>query len=389
MQLISLKRPNESFRQENAIRVKSPVFYVPEPIALLPVLFLLNLKSMWPVLKANYQLYRQDPQRYRRAWRICADMKNLKAKKRFLAAGVVAKFLKEKGVEHLHAHFANDPATVARFVHALTGIPYSFTAHAKDIFLSPQTVLRDKIHTAKFVVTCTKYNRRYLQNLSRNGTPIHTVYHGLDDGIFSNSNVRRAKERLPAAGIGAPPLILSVGRLVEKKGFDVLLEACQILRKERLLFRCEIIGEGPMAERLSRLLLEFDLKEQVQILKFIPQEKLVKKYPQAKVFALPCQITRNGDRDGIPNVLLEAMAMGLPVVATDVSGISEVVVPFKNGILVPPQNPQALAAAMKEVLTNQQAYRHFITAAKKLVNENFNLTNNVTQLKNLFEENCR
>ncbi|MFQ5641308.1 MAG: glycosyltransferase family 4 protein [bacterium] len=313
-------------------------------------------------------------------------MKDRKAKKRFLVAGYIGKMLLDAGIEHLHAHFANDPASVARFVHVLTGISYSFTAHAKDIYLSNQEALRAKIHEAKFVITCTNYNRTYLQGLSVNGTPIHTIYHGLDESIFGNGDGAVQQFCCKSSpNTRAPSLILSVGRLVEKKGFDCLIAACHLLHYWGIPFRCQIIGEGPLDDSLRRDIGKFQIEKHVEILKFIPQQQLVNKYHEAALFALPCQISENGDRDGIPNVLVEAMATGLPVVATRVSGISEVIDPLDNGFLVPPKNPWALAEALKEVLLKPEDYRYLGINGKKTVRQNFRLTSNVARLKNLFE----
>lgn len=387
LRLISLKRPNESYRQEKVERVKSDVTYVPEPIRITPFMFIKNLRAMLPVIKANWQLYKRCPERYRAALRVCLHSRDRKSKKHFLAAGYIARLLLQEGINHLHAHFANDPASVARFVHLLTGIPYSFTAHAKDIYLSEKGILRAKIHEAKFVVTCTEYNRKYLEELSRNGTLIHTIYHGLDAAIFSEGRANEwgGCERLAASG--RPPLVLSVGRLVEKKGFDCLIAACHLLRHWKVPFRCEIIGEGPLEADLRRDLKRFELENQIEILNFMPQEQLVTQYLRAQVFALPCQITENGDRDGIPNVLVEAMAMGLPVVATRVSGISEIVEPLRNGFLVAPKNPWTLAEALRRILSKPDDYRHLGLSGREKVLRNFDLTSNVLRLSNLLGAN--
>ncbi|MFQ5651527.1 MAG: glycosyltransferase, partial [bacterium] len=343
--LISLKRPNESCQQAKVDRVKSKVVYVPEPIRITLLLLMRNLRPMFLVLRANLQLYKADPERYKRALAVCWRLKDRKAKKRFLVAGYIAQMLLEAGFEHLHAHFANDPASVARFVHLLSGISYSFTAHAKDIYLSDEQALQDKIHEAKFVITCTHYNRSYLQKISRNGTPIHTIYHGFDESIFANGCCPKQPANPDSASTRPLPLILSVGRLVEKKGFDCLIAACHLLLHWEVPFRCQIVGEGPLEARLRNDINRFGLEKQVEILAFIPQERLVHKYFEADLFAVPCQISGNGDRDGIPNVLVEAMATGLPVVATRVSGLAEVVEPAENGFLVPARNPRALAEA--------------------------------------------
>lgn len=286
LHIYSLKRPNESFRQGKLNLVHSKVTYVPEPIAISPQLWIRNLSSMIPIFRENLRLFLRTPNRYLRAWHVCYKFEDKRVRKRFLAAGYIAQSLLKNGIEHLHAHFANDPATVAHLVYLLSGIPYSFTAHAKDIYLSPREDLQHKIHLARFVTTCTKYNQKYLQEIATNGTPIYTIYHGLDEQMFFQS-----PEKFNPSG-GYSPLILSVGRLVEKKGFDTLIRACGLLRDWQVSFRCEIVGEGPMAKYLKGIIAQLQLNKKIEVLPFLPQERLVKKYLQAAVFALPCQITR-------------------------------------------------------------------------------------------------
>ncbi len=380
--LVSLKRPNEAFRQEQVKRVQCPVLYAPEPVRLGSLRRLRQWPVVVKVLWANLQLYRTHPGRYRRALRAWRRLKCRKEGRRFLIAGYLGKRFLESGIDHVHAHFANDPAAVARFICLLTDIPYSFTAHAKDIYLSDASDLSDKIHEARFVVTCTKYNRRYLRNVARNGTPIHTIYHGLDAATFLRDETGEGAARRAAIPNG-PPLILSVGRLVAKKGFDVLIAACHLLRYWGVAMRCEIVGEGPLHGKLEQQIARLGLQTSVELLPFLPHRPLVAKYRQARLFALPCRIAEDGDRDGIPNVLVEAMATGLPVVATRVSGISEIVEPRENGILVPPENPWALAEALRDILLRPEAYRHLATNGRETVRRRFDLTENVAHLRDL------
>ncbi|RMF56416.1 MAG: colanic acid biosynthesis glycosyltransferase WcaL [Calditrichaeota bacterium] len=385
--LLSLRHPNEPFRQSQVQQIRSRVVYVPDLGRLLSFRLLSNLDAVLRVLRANLRIYRRNPERYRKAWRICWNLRDSKARKRFLAAGYIAELLLEQGIEHLHAHFANDPATVARFVYLLTGIPYSFTAHAKDIYLSNKALLRQKIHDAQFVVTCTEYNRKYLQEVSRNGTPIHTIYHGLDPSLFWQRQDDQLDKRKTSGGTSQVPLILSVGRLVEKKGFDVLLDACHVLKSWGVAYRCQIIGEGPLEMDLRERIHALGLQNEVELLPFIPQKVLVRKYVQADVFALSCRITSSGDRDGIPNVLLEAMALEVPVVATNVSGISELIREQQNGLLVPSENPVALAQALQAVLMQPHVFLKLGREGKRTVAQRFDLTRNVAQLTRLFQPN--
>lgn len=270
--------------------------------------------------------------------------------KHFLQAGVLAYRAQAQGIDHFHAHFAHNPAKLARVASLLTGIPYSFTTHAKDLYLADPVVLADKIHTARFVVTCTGYNRTHLCRLLEAERPelaqadtqkIHLVYHGVDLSRF------RPGRRAEASAI---PTILSVGRLVDKKGFPHLVRACGILKAQGRRFECDIYGSGPLRGELLALIGELELDGVVRLRGSRTQDDLVSVYQQADVFALAPRVLQNGDRDGIPNVLLEASASGLPIVTTDVSGIPELVDPERTGLLVPPDDPGALADALGRLL---------------------------------------
>lgn len=428
LHLFSLRYPNEPFRQGKVTNVKTEVTYVFSKRKIPPFSWVKRIKTLWPVLKANFQICKKDPQKYVQVLKVCYSdekisetflnllperlthaplflmaflffrislfsrtflsvrtRKGRKARRRFIAAAYIAKILSEEEIGHLHAHFANDPTTVARYVHLLTGIPFSFTAHAKDIYLSKDHDLRNKIQAAKFVITCTNYNKKYLEDISKNRTHIYTIRHGVDRNIFPN--VVNGRD-YPVEGKANPkrlPVILSVGRLVEKKGFDCLIEACGRLQDWGVQFRCQIIGQGPLESELEKMIHHLKLENKIQTLKFLPHEELVNRYTQSDVFALACRVAENGDRDGIPNVLVEAMAVGLPVVATQESGIAELVESSINGLLVPPRNPSALAEALQKILLRPEAYRSFSQRGKEKVKREFDLSLNVSHLINLLE----
>jgi glycosyltransferase involved in cell wall biosynthesis len=264
--------------------------------------------------------------------------------KDFLQAAHLARLLDRGEYRHLHAHFANVPTTVAELVHRLTSIPYSFTAHAKDIYLTPPVELARKIASATCVLTCTAYNQGYLADLAPNGTPVRLAYHGIDVGHFGAT-----PPDAPRCNDGAP-LILSVGRFCEKKGFEYLLEACRILKERGRPFRCQIVGYGELQGRLETMIAYFGLRRSVSLVGKMTQDQLAALYPQATMFVLPCLVTDNGDRDGIPNVLIEAMVSRTAVISTDVSGISELVEHKRNGLLVQQRDARALANAMETLL---------------------------------------
>ncbi len=296
--------------------------------------------------------------------------------KQFTRAGFVAAFCRRAGIRHIHAHFANAPAAVARFTSLMSGIPYSFTAHAKDLYLTPKRVIQRRARAASFVATCTGYNAHYLRDLLGPGqaNKINLVYHGIDLTHFA----RRAEEPIQTT-----PLILSVGRLVPKKGHDDLIEACAKLRDVGHQFRCMIVGAGPLRDTLTSLIAKHDLQTLVTLEGAMTHASLIDLYRQANIFALAPCIAEDGDRDGIPNVIAEAMAIGVPVVSTDVSGIPEVVRDGETGLLVPPRDPSALADAIGRLLDNPAYAVNLASAARILLETDFDLWSTTATLHGL------
>ena len=281
--------------------------------------------------------------------------------------------LAESGITHLHAHFAHDPASMAHWASQLLDIPFSFTGHAKDIYCYPQELLQQKIHAAQFVVTCTHHNVGNLQDVSQNGTPIHCLYHGIDFDKFRPGNAPKAD----------PPMLISVGRLIEKKGFEYLIEACKFLKNNGLDFSCEIVGDGPLREKLAAQISDAGLRDTVFLRGQLTHSELVPLYQRAAMFVSANFITESGDRDGIPNVIIEAMAMELPVVSTTISGIPEAVANGETGLLVSEKNSEELAAAIEQLLVDATDRMQMGKAARRRAMALFSLQNNVQKLKEL------
>jgi glycosyltransferase involved in cell wall biosynthesis len=298
--------------------------------------------------------------------------------KQFVRAGFVATTCRRTGVRHIHAHFANDPATVVHFASLMSGIPFSVTAHAKDLYLTSKRVIRRRARAAVFVATCTDYNARYLRELlgPEGRQKIHLVYHGIDLSMFSAKQEARGTA-------GSVPRLLSVGRLVPKKGHDDLIEACAILRDAGYKFRCTIVGGGPLKAELASLIARLRLGNVVSLEGPMTHAELVGLYGQADLFALAPRITEDGDRDGIPNVIAEAMAIGLPVVSTDVSGIPELVRHERTGLLVPPNDSRALADAIARMIRNPDLVSSLAGAARTLLESEFNLWTTTRRLHTL------
>jgi glycosyltransferase involved in cell wall biosynthesis len=258
--------------------------------------------------------------------------------------------LRKHGVSHVHAQFAHGPTSVAHFASLLGDIPFSFTGHAKDIYLSPPDLLAVKIAAARFVATCTAHNVAYLRELAApaDRAKIHLVYHGVATERFCPAP--GSKDRGKCTETATPIRMIAVGRLVEKKGYSYLIRACALLHQRGCRYTLAIYGSGPQRDELAELIDTFGLGDMVQMQGARRQEELIAIYREADLFVLSPHVLENGDRDGIPNVLMEAMSVGLPVVATDVSGIPELIEHDRSGLLVPPCDEVALADALERLL---------------------------------------
>lgn len=349
--------------------------HVRAPIAALPSSFTAIRRN---ALRAHVRLLSASPRRYLATVRFWLGASDRPSWSKFVQAGSLAAALIDDQIPHLHVHFANAPTTVAELTHQFTGIPYSMSCHAKDIYLARPDTLRRKMRHAKFVVTCTEDNRQYLQDVSDSHTPIHRLYHGLNvdrfDRLLTNDRMTKA----------TVPTIISVGRFRDKKGFPTLIRACHLLALRGHRFRCCIVGSGPLRTDLEALIREWNLEGIVTLAGQQPLEEVVKLYQEAHIFALPCQVSQDGDRDGIPNVLMEAMACRLPVVTTAVSGIPELIQHDHNGLLVPQRDPEALALALAHLLDNPAIRERLGQAGRETITLNFSSSHASEGLTTLF-----
>jgi len=295
-------------------------------------------------------------------------------KRVFWKSAYFARSIKKLGIRHIHAHFGWTAADSARVISCLVDIPFSFTAHAADIYYLPDN-LKTKLKEAKFVLTCVKNNKTYItktygQDL---GQKVKVMYHGVDLETFK-----------PLNSADKDVDVLSIGNLVEKKGHRYLIEACGILRSKGVPLKCIIVGEGPEKEHLARLIKKLDLEKSVEIAGKCPQLELPSVYAKSKIFVLPSIITDSGDRDGIPNVLVEAMAMGLPVVSTDVPNISELIEHDKDGILVREKDPGALADAIEGLLNDSNKCAVIGRMARKKIGSEFDARKHAQRIAEAF-----
>ncbi|CAG7856442.1 colanic acid/amylovoran biosynthesis glycosyltransferase [biofilm metagenome] len=376
--------------------IKAPVDYLPQADPLSETRFTRWIVDNLPKFSASHkQLIRKKPLAYLKVLAECLVMSIQYRNsffewprevfvKEFLQAGYIANSAMEAGqIQHFHAHFCHGSTTIAMFASRMSGIPFSFTAHAKDIYLkslNPGKLLQLKMQRAEFLVTCTGANEDHLQRMAPEGTKIHRIYHGLDTQLFSVDG-----RDSTATGEGDIPVVLSVGRLVEKKGFDYLIKACALLKEKGHRFRCQIVGGGDeYTTVLTSLINELGLQDTVVLHGAVTQEELRDIYQQATLFALPCLVVGNGDRDGIPNVLVEAMSMQVPVISTDISGIPELIDNNINGLLVPEKNAEAMADAIEKLLVNPALRQQLSEAGRARVCKDFDSQLTTLDLKELF-----
>jgi glycosyltransferase involved in cell wall biosynthesis len=292
----------------------------------------------------------------------------------------VAMLAREHGVTHLHAHFASMATTVARLAGLLTGLPYSFTAHAKDIFhrdVQDEDLAR-KLREADHAVTISEYNREHLRSRfgARDTAGLELVRNGLELERFPYRH--RAE---PAAA----PVLLGVGRLVEKKGFDQLIDVVHALRAEGRQVRAEIVGDGPLREELAARIAERGLEQHVRLLGPRTQEEVRHLLEAADLFVAPFVIGADGNADGLPTVLLEAMATGIPCVAASVTAVGEVILDGRTGWLVPTGDLPALVDAVREALDPATDRLARTDAARELVAAEYDSRSQARRLRTLAE----
>lgn len=375
LHLFSMRQPRENFTHDSVKEIQAAVDYLPETL----------IKPLPRLVYHNFCLAAKNPAVYgaalRTAYRRFLRTRKSATIKHLLQAGyLVHCLLPQRRVTHLHAHFAHSPTSVAMFTSQLTGLPFSFTAHAKDIYTSDPRQIREKIGLARFVVTCTEYNRQHLRELGDGcATPIHRNYHGIDINLFSNHN--------PKPQPCAPPYqILTIARLTAKKGLPTIYKALRILCDQGISLHHTHIGGGEDREKILSLIEALDLASVTRLLGTQPHQVVLEHYQQADLFVLGCEVAPDGDRDGIPNVLTESMAMGLPVVATDISGIPELVENGGTGLLVPPGQPDRLAAAMLRMLTDDDLRQRVIAAGKQRVECEFDNRKLIQELAGIYRK---
>jgi len=368
--IFSMRRPRESFTHKSVEAIRARVTYLPSE-------FWTSLhRFLWP----NLRTLLSHPAGYAKSFRLACKRflhnRNFMTFKHFFQGGYLVHHARDLNLAHLHAHFAHSPTSVAMFASEICGVPFSFTAHAKDIYTSDATQLSEKIDKARFVVTCTKYNKAFLENLVQGRHEVHCVYHGIDLELFFAHAVTRTPE--------PPYTFLTIARIVEKKGIPDILEALALLAREDFPFRYVLIGSGDEKDAVKARVRELGLEGHVEMPGTMAHEQVLERFQTADCFVLGCRIAKSGDRDGIPNVLAESMALGVPVIGTRVSGIPELVEHEQTGLLVDATRPEEMAAALKRIVTDQALRAKIIPAARRKVTEVFDNQKLIVELVALY-----
>jgi colanic acid/amylovoran biosynthesis glycosyltransferase len=361
IEIFALRPVQETHFQDAISRVRAPVTHVPDRQRTPDVL--------WTQLARAETVFPGAAKRAMAAGGSAADITQ---------ALVIATACRERGIGHLHAHFGTLATTVARLAAAIAGIGYSFTAHAKDIYhdYGHDTGLGEKLRDADAVVTVSEFNLAHLRGTyGAEAAKVTRIYNGLDlSGLDWSAPDPHADE------------ILAVGRLVEKKGFHILIEALLILGERGLRPRCRVIGQGEEEGNLRAQIAGAGLTETVTLAGPLPQPEVFAAMRRAAVLACPCVVGRDGNRDGLPTVLIEAMALGTPCVGSDVTGIPEIVRHEETGLIARAGDAMALADALERLLADADARTRMSRAGRELVEREFDIHRNAAALRGVFAD---
>jgi len=339
IEIVSLRKPTDASIHPVNREIKAPVHYLPEYLHEEPGRVWrawLRVRRLPGYISAR-QTFLRDLRRDLTRNRI----------RRWGQALVLAAEL-PAGTSRLHSHFIHTPASVTRYTSLMLGLNWTCSAHAKDIWTSPDWELREKLGSADWAVTCTRFGWQHMRGLASDAERVHLVYHGLDLSRFGPSEA--ARSGADGGDTGQPVVLLTVGRAVEKKGLDTLLDALARL-PSGLSWHWHHVGGGELIDALKVQSRKLGLSERVTWHGSQPQEKVLGLYRRADAFVLPCRVALDGDRDGLPNVFMEAMSQGLPCVSTPVSGVPEIIDDGETGLMVPPDDAAALETALERLIT--------------------------------------
>lgn len=373
LEFVSLRHPTDTKRHAVHDEIQAPVTYLPEYLHLSP----------WRVLKSAFVSVGKPG--FFKAFKIfLSDFKRDITRNRIRRFGQALVLSAEwpAGGKWIYAHFIHTPADVAFYTSMILNVPWSVSAHAKDIWTSPSWNIAQKLDSAEWTATCTAVGHEYLQSLAADSSSVHLSYHGLDLDRFPVSN-RQLSVR-DGSSADDPVVIVSVGRAVKKKGYDILLKALSLLPKT-LHWQFVYVGAGTELKSMKALANDLGIYERIVWTGAIDQQEVLANYAKADMFALACRVTDDGDRDGLPNVLVEAASQALACVSTRVSGIQELFENEVNGLLVDSENPQQLAEALQRAIESPSMRLKLGTAAETKVRATLDYRSSVNQLMALFD----
>jgi glycosyltransferase involved in cell wall biosynthesis len=342
----------------------------------------------WEILRAQWHFVRRSPLRYLRAFATAIGqalrepLVMARALLLFPKSVYFAQQIQERGIEHIHTHFVWLGSIAASVAAELLDMPVTICPHAFDLFLRNPHDVREGLKAASQVVTISEYNRAFIAELCPfiRREEIEVIHCGVDTDHFQPGN---------QAHVGNQLRILSVGRLVETKGIGYVIEACKLLVERGLSLRCQIVGDGPLRAALQARIDQYDLQEHVTLRGALSQSDLLPLIQSSGVFALPATRASSGDQDGIPVSLMEAMACGLPVVTTSLSGIPELVIDGETGLLVQQHNAVDLANALERLASDEELRTRLGTQARRMIVDHFQLQRNTARLASLFKQVSR
>lgn len=373
LHIIALRRPTDKARHPIHDEISADVAYLPEYLHEEP---LRVLRAWWhcrrkPGYRAAFATMMADFRRDRTRNRL----------RRFGQALVLAHEMPED-VRWIYAHFIHTPASVAYYAHFITGLDWSCSAHAKDIWTSPDWELSEKLDNARWTVTCTQSGMQHLKALAAPSSIVRLVHHGVDLHRFPPC--QREPSLRDGHAQNDPVRLVTVGRAVEKKGLDTLLTALAEL-PDTLNWRWTHIGGGVLSDQLRSQVEELGLGARVEMLGSKPQEFILETYRESDLFVLPCRIAKDGDRDGLPNVLVEAQSQALACISSPISGIVELIEDGANGLLTPPDDHEKLKEAIQKLIENPVLRDRMGAAGALKVKREFSHLSEIRHLIDLFE----
>jgi len=372
--LVSLRHPTDTSTHPIHQQIEADVLYLPEYLHVEP---LRVLKACFHVAK-RYSLTKVVKQFIR-------DIKRdtSRGRVRRFGQGLVLAAEMPDGIEQMYAHFLHTPASVTRYAALLNDLPWSCSAHAKDIWTSEKWDLAEKLSELQWLSTCTAANNEYLQSLAEDPSKVHLVYHGLDFTRFQHVD-RVSRAHVNGSSADKPVKIISVGRAVPKKGYDDLLDALAKLPKD-LHWQLTHIGGGGILKGLRQQAQELGIDKHIEWQGAQPQLAVLEAYRESDLFVLASKIVADGDRDGMPNVLMEAQSQSVCCLATDISGIPELIDSGENGVLVESNHVDQLAAALEDLLRDGEKRERLGVEGQKQLHQRFDVKIGIDQLEKLFD----